>query len=151
MTVVWRAAHADRSNPVFCVLLWPILGKNLVLVNPALLPMSGIAPVGKSSFAMLFLLPGEDGRDGVVPDRSDDDAGNAGEPPDLVPGKDVAGDADIRDRAEDANRIEGEQAPQQRQTAQAAVPIGEEICLGRNSMSSLQPQQRPAPDPTTCR
>lgn len=47
---------------------------------------------------MLFLLPGEDKRDGVVPDRSDDDAGKAGEPPDLVPGKDIAGDADIRNR-----------------------------------------------------
>src|SRR5580704_14831468 len=122
MTVVWRAAHADRSNPVFCVLLWPILGKNLVLVNPALLPMSGIAPVGKSSFAMLFLLPGEDGRDGIVPDRSDDDAGKAGEPPNLVLGKDVAGDADIRDRAEGTDHIEGEQTPHQRETAQASGP-----------------------------
>ena len=41
---------------------------------------------------MLFLLPGEDRRDGIVPDRSDDDASKAGDPPNLVPGKDVAGD-----------------------------------------------------------
>ena len=56
-------------------------------------------------FRFLFLFPREDRRDGIVPDRSDDDAGKAVELPDLVPGKDVAGDADIRDRAEGADDI----------------------------------------------
>jgi hypothetical protein len=60
----------------------------------------------------LFLLPGENRRDGIVPDRSDDDAGKAGEPPDLVLGKDIAGDADIGDRTEGANRIKSEKPPQ---------------------------------------
>ena len=57
---------------------------------------------------MLFLLPGEDGRHGIVPDRSDNDAGETGEPPDLVLGKDIAGNTDIRDRTEGTDRIEGE-------------------------------------------
>ena len=43
----------------------------------------------------LILLPSEDRRDGIVPDRSDDDTGKASEPPDLVSRKDIAGDADI--------------------------------------------------------
>src|SRR5712691_4462980 len=81
--------------------------------------------VGDSWARMLFLLPGEDGRDGIVPDRSDDDAGQAGEPPDLVPGKDIARNADVRDRAEGADGIKGEQPPQHRETAQASVSIGE--------------------------
>ena len=61
---------------------------------------------------LLFLLPGENRRDGIVPDRSDEDAGKAGKPPDLVPGEDIAGDADIRDRAEGADRIKSEKPPQ---------------------------------------
>ena len=81
------------------MLVWPILGNNLLLVNPAPPNVRGSAGDKESQFAMLFLLPGEDGRDGIVPDRSDDDAGKAGEPPNLAPGKDVAGDADIHDRA----------------------------------------------------
>ena len=60
----------------------------------------------------LFLSPRENRRDGIVPDRSDDDAGKAGEPPDLVLGKDIAGDADIGDRTEGANRIKSEKPPQ---------------------------------------
>jgi hypothetical protein len=53
----------------------------------------------------LFLLPRENGRDRIVPDRSDRDAGKTGEPPDLVPGEDIAGDTDICDRAEGTDRI----------------------------------------------
>jgi hypothetical protein len=44
------------------------------------------------------LLPGENG-DGIVPNRSDYDAGKTREPPDLLPRKDTAGDADICNRA----------------------------------------------------
>ena len=45
------------------------------------------------------LLPGENGRDGIVPNRSDYDAGKTREPSDLLPRKDTAGDADICNRA----------------------------------------------------
>ena len=66
---------------------------------------------------MSFLLPGEDRSDGIVPDRSHDNAGKAGEPPHLVPGKDIAGDTDIRYRTEGADRIKREQPPRQPETA----------------------------------
>src|SRR5437764_3628479 len=76
---------------------------------------------------MSFLLPRENGRDGIVPHRSDQDAGKTGEPPCLVPRKDIAGDADIRDSAQGADGVETEEPPQHRETAQASVPIGKNI------------------------
>jgi hypothetical protein len=73
------------------------------------------------------LLPGENGWHGIVPDRSHNDAGKAGDPPNLVPGKDIAGDADIRDGAKGADRIEGEEPAHRRQTVQAPASLVEEI------------------------
>jgi hypothetical protein len=60
---------------------------------------------------MLFLLPGEDGRDSIVPNRSNDDAGEAGEPPDLVPRKDLARNPNVSDRAKGEDGVKGEQSP----------------------------------------
>src|SRR5690349_15195480 len=54
----------------------------------------------RASLTMLFFLPGEDRRDGIVPDRSDDDTSQTGDPPDLILGEDIPGNAHIRDRSE---------------------------------------------------
>ncbi len=53
------------------------------------------------------LLPSHDGGDRVIPDRADDGAGDAGDPPGAAVAEQYRGDADIRDRAEAAHGREG--------------------------------------------
>jgi hypothetical protein len=58
-----------------------------------------------------FLLPGEDG-DGIVPNRSDYDAGKIREPPDLLPRKRHSQRCRHLQSRLGRNRIEGQQTSQ---------------------------------------
>src|SRR6185437_12600705 len=71
--------------------------------------------------------PGKDGGHRVVPDRADQRAGHAGEPPHRPLLEDIGGDVDIGDRADAADYIKGGEAAPQPRAAQPLVAVGEEI------------------------
>src|SRR6266436_5031188 len=85
------------------------------------------APAASSEQRRSLPAPGEDRRYGVVPYRADDGAGDAGEPPHPIAGKDIGGDADIADGAHGADEIKGNEAAQQPPALEALVAIGEEV------------------------
>ena len=71
--------------------------------------------------------PGEDRRHHKIPNRADYGSGRAGQPPRMVGGERIRGDADIRDRTDPTDQIENDEAAQQPQPAQPLVAVGELI------------------------